>query len=221
MHNISLLVNDLFCFFKRVSSWYIAWYSVHFHRLKLYRGTIFWGYGKYVSNRALFTRLIMSQCLLSGGINHLPYLLSISISMAVIYDFSTNWMKAQAQANVFSMSIKKEKSYLHNVYLVNKHCLLFRQKFFIKFKLWKKNSTLYPTIKISSDKKIKYNFLEIIYHVHGYGKWLAEINGLSPLIILIRISTLSRAPGIASGLYLCKPNEIRRSGCCIQVSFKT
>ena len=30
----------------------------------------------------------------TGGLNHLPYLLSISVSMAVIKDFSTNYMKA-------------------------------------------------------------------------------------------------------------------------------
>ena len=33
-------------------------------------------------------------CVLSGGLNHLPYLLSISVSMTVIKDFSTNYMKA-------------------------------------------------------------------------------------------------------------------------------
>ena len=30
----------------------------------------------------------------AGGLNHLPYLLSISVSMAVIKDFPTNYMKA-------------------------------------------------------------------------------------------------------------------------------
>ena len=30
----------------------------------------------------------------SGGLNHLPYLLSISVSMAVIKDFSTNYIEA-------------------------------------------------------------------------------------------------------------------------------
>ena len=33
-------------------------------------------------------------CVLSGGLNHLPYLLSISVSMTAIKDFSTNYMKA-------------------------------------------------------------------------------------------------------------------------------
>ena len=32
--------------------------------------------------------------LYSGGLNHLPYLLSVSVSMAVIKDFLTNYMKA-------------------------------------------------------------------------------------------------------------------------------
>ena len=32
--------------------------------------------------------------LIAGGLNHLPYLLSISVSLAVIKDFSTNYMKA-------------------------------------------------------------------------------------------------------------------------------
>ena len=31
---------------------------------------------------------------ISGGLNHLPYLLSISVWLAVIKDFSTNYMKA-------------------------------------------------------------------------------------------------------------------------------
>ena len=31
---------------------------------------------------------------IAGGLNHLPYLLSISVSMAVIKDFSTNYIKA-------------------------------------------------------------------------------------------------------------------------------
>ena len=30
----------------------------------------------------------------AGGLNHLPYLLSISVSLAVIKDFSTNYIKA-------------------------------------------------------------------------------------------------------------------------------
>jgi len=32
--------------------------------------------------------------LYSGGLNHLPYLLSVSVSMAVIKDFMTYFMKA-------------------------------------------------------------------------------------------------------------------------------
>ena len=41
----------------------------------------------------LWVKLCM-YCVLSGGLNHLPYLLSISVSMTAIKDFSTNYMKA-------------------------------------------------------------------------------------------------------------------------------
>ena len=37
---------------------------------------------------------------------------------------------------------------------------------------------------ISSDHKMKYNFSEIFYQVHGYWKWFAEINDSTPLLML-------------------------------------
>ena len=39
--------------------------------------------------------------------------------------------------------------------------------------------------------KIKYNFSEIIYHVHGNWKWFAEINDSNPLIHQARKSIIS------------------------------
>ena len=35
-----------------------------------------------------------------GGLNHLPYLLSTSVSLAVIKDFSTNYMTDQAYTSL-------------------------------------------------------------------------------------------------------------------------
>ena len=52
-----------------------------------------------------------------------------------------------------------------------KHCI----------KLWRKPHYVYLATVISSDNKIKLSFSEIINHVHGYGKWLVEINDLSTL----------------------------------------
>ena len=34
---------------------------------------------------------------IAGGLNHLPYLISILVSMAVIKDFLTNYMKARLE----------------------------------------------------------------------------------------------------------------------------
>ena len=40
------------------------------------------------------TKVVKHWSAITGGLNHLPYLLSISVSMVVIKDFSTNYMKA-------------------------------------------------------------------------------------------------------------------------------
>ena len=45
-----------------------------------------------------------------GGLNHLPYLLSISVSMAVIKDFSINYMKALGLNQAF-MLLKLRNDY--------------------------------------------------------------------------------------------------------------
>ena len=48
--------------------------------------------------------------MLTGGLNHLPYLLSTLVSLAVIKDFSTNYMTALGLNQAYTM-LK-----LHNKY---------------------------------------------------------------------------------------------------------
>ena len=45
-------------------------------------------------------RLEPGEIVSPGGLNHLPYLLSVSVSMAVIKDFSKNYMKAESSIYV-------------------------------------------------------------------------------------------------------------------------
>ena len=46
-----------------------------------------------------------------------------------------------------------------------------------------KRKTFFLRLQYPMTIKIKYNFSETIYHVHGYWKWFAEINDSTPLII--------------------------------------
>ena len=47
----------------------------------------------------------------AGELNHLPYLLSISVSMAVIKDFSTNYMMALVLNQAFILLKLRNKYY--------------------------------------------------------------------------------------------------------------
>ena len=60
----------------------------------------------------LYTLFILISLYCSGGLNHLPYLLSISISMAVIKDFSTNYMKALGLNQVYMLLNLRNNYYI-------------------------------------------------------------------------------------------------------------
>ena len=49
---------------------------------------------------------------LSGELNHLPYLLSISVSMAVINDFSTNYMKVLGLNKAYMLLKLRNNNYI-------------------------------------------------------------------------------------------------------------
>ena len=57
----------------------------------------------------------IQQVVISGGLNHLPYLLSISVSLAVIKDFSTNYMTALGLNQAYT-SLKLRNKY--NIVLI-------------------------------------------------------------------------------------------------------
>ena len=57
-------------------------------------------------------KLINKLLHLSGGLNHLPYLQSISVSMAVIKDFSKNYMKALGLNQVYILLILRNDYYI-------------------------------------------------------------------------------------------------------------
>ena len=44
---------------------------------------------------------------ITGGLNHLPYLLSTSLSLSVIKDFSTNYMTARGLNRAYTLYIAK------------------------------------------------------------------------------------------------------------------
>ena len=56
----------------------------------------------YATKIILLPKLKFLVC--SGGFNHLPYILSISISVAVINDFSTNLRKDES--SIYFVKIK-------------------------------------------------------------------------------------------------------------------
>ena len=51
----------------------------------------------------------------SGGLNHLPYLPSTSVSMAVIKDFSTNYIKALGLNQAYMYVFKHTEQLLYSV----------------------------------------------------------------------------------------------------------
>ena len=81
--------------------------------------------------RRIINLMIIRILIYTGGLNHLPYLLSISVSMAVIKDFSTNDMKPLG---------------LNQSYMLWK----LRNSYF-SMKLWRNLTKLYPMTIISSD----------------------------------------------------------------------
>ena len=54
----------------------------------------------------------------TGGLNHLPYLLSISVSMAVIKDFSTNYMKALGLNQAYMLLKLRNIHYIVLIYSI-------------------------------------------------------------------------------------------------------
>ena len=76
------------------------------------------------------------------------------------------------------MSINKKKIL---IYMLNK-TLQFVKADIFAITLWRKLTKLCQMTIISSNQNMKYNFSEIIHHVHGYGKWFAAINDLSPFL---------------------------------------
>ena len=59
------------------------------------------------------TKNLLDLCFLCAeGLNHLPHRLSISVSMAVIKDFSTNYMKAQVLKQAYMLLKLRKKYYI-------------------------------------------------------------------------------------------------------------
>ena len=72
---------------------------------------------------------------IAGGLNHLPYLLSILVSMAVIKDFSTNYMKALGLNQAYMLKLRI-KYYIVLIWIDNGKYITTINKKFIVFSLF-------------------------------------------------------------------------------------
>ena len=70
----------------------------------------------------------------AGGLNHIPYLLSISVSMAVIKELSTNYMKALGLNQAYMLLKLRNNYYIallswvdngKSITEINKNCICF------------------------------------------------------------------------------------------------
>ena len=89
-----------------------------------------------------------------------------------------NILKVIFESN--SLSINKKNHINIKCSLLDKTLHYVKTEIF-SIKLWRNLPNYIQWLYFLQTIKMKYNFSDIIYHVHGYWKWFAEINDSAPL----------------------------------------